>query len=91
MATKKFVPRGDNEGGIGDFSRRWKEVHAATGSFYNGLSGSLQTLTDGTSSMPILQLGPYLSEINSQLIGASIYLFSGLGSGAFKGYVMVTS
>ena len=49
MATKKFVPRGNNEGGIGDSSRRWKEVHAATGSFYNGLSGSLQTLTDGSS------------------------------------------
>ncbi len=49
MATKKFVPRGNNEGGLGDSARRWKEVHAATGSFYNGLSGSLQTLTNGSS------------------------------------------
>tara|TARA_Y100001972_G_C7667883_1_gene338376 strand:- start:21700 stop:24828 length:3129 start_codon:yes stop_codon:yes gene_type:complete len=49
MATKKFVPRGNNEGGLGDATRRWKNVHAATGSFYNGLSGSLQTLTDGSS------------------------------------------
>ena len=49
MATKRFVPRGNNEGGLGDSARRWKEVHAATGSFYNGLSGSLQNLTDGSS------------------------------------------
>ena len=76
MATKKFVPRGNNEGFIGDEPRRWKEIHAATGSFYNGLSGSLQTLTNGLSYLVEGSNISIVTESNGQITIAA----SGFGT-----------
>jgi hypothetical protein len=86
MATKNLVPRGDLEGKLGLYNRRWKEVNAETGEFTTLRIDALKNRNDhdllvsSDQSVTIERIGPGLT--NDEGAGFQYNLTTSGGSGS---------